>query len=91
MINKKKLFLAGAIGNSIEVFESVVYAFLQPYIAKTFFPPALRENKFLFLLTIILPFIARPIGGLIFGLIGALKGRKIVLEYSMIISGISCW
>jgi MFS transporter, MHS family, proline/betaine transporter len=90
MLSRKKLFFAGAVGNSIEVFESVVYAFLQPFIAKTFFPPNLRENNLLFLITVILPFIARPLGAIVFGVMGDLKGRKTVLELCMIISGISC-
>lgn len=89
-MNRKKLFFAGGIGNSIEVFEAIVYAFLQPFITKTFFPSNLRENNLLFFLTIILPFLARPLGGLFFGLLGDLKGRKTVLEYAMLLSGLSC-
>lgn len=89
-MNRKKLFFAGGIGNSIEIFEAIVYAFLQPFITKTFFPVNLRENNLLFFVTIILPFLARPLGGILFGVLGDLKGRKSVLEYSMMISGISC-
>lgn len=89
-MNRKKLFFTGAIGNSIEVFEAIVYAFLQPFITKTFFPVNLREHNLLFLLTAILPFLARPMGALFFGMMGDLKGRKTVLEYSMILSGLSC-
>lgn len=89
-MNRKKLFIAGGIGNSIEVFEAIVYAFLQPFITKTFFPEHLKENHLFFFMTIILPFLARPLGALCFGVLGDLKGRKFVLEYSLILSGISC-
>lgn len=89
-MNRKSLFYAGAIGNSIEVFEKVVYGFLQPFITKTFFPENLRENYLLFFFTLIIPVLARPIGALFFGVLGDLKGRKAVLESTMILSGISC-
>jgi MHS family proline/betaine transporter-like MFS transporter len=89
-MNKKKLFFAGAIGNAIEFFEAIVYAFLQPFITKTFFPENFRGNNLLFAFTIIMPFLARPLGALFFGVIGDLKGRKTVLKSSLILSGISC-
>lgn len=89
-MNRKKLFFAGAIGNAVEIFEVLVYAFLQPYIIGTFFPPDYRENNLLFLMTFILPFIAKPLGALYFGVLGDLKGRKFVLELSILLSGISC-
>lgn len=89
-MNRKKLFFAGAIGNAIEVFEVLVYAFLQPYIISTFFPPGYEQNNLLFLITFILPFLAKPFGALFFGVLGDLKGRKFVLERSIMLSGISC-
>lgn len=89
-MNRKKLFFAGAVGNAIEIFEVLVYAFLQPYIVGTFFPPGYKENNLLFLITVILPFLAKPLGALYFGVLGDLKGRKTVLELSIALSGISC-
>jgi MHS family proline/betaine transporter-like MFS transporter len=89
-MNRKKLFFAGAIGNSIEIFEVLIYAFLQPYIVGTFFPPYYKENNLLFFITVILPFLAKPLGAIFFGVLGDLKGRKFVLELSIILSGISC-
>jgi MHS family proline/betaine transporter-like MFS transporter len=89
-MNRKKLFFAGAIGNAVEIFEVLIYAFLQPYIVGTFFPTGFKENNLLFLITVILPFLAKPLGALYFGVLGDLKGRKFVLERSIIVSGICC-
>ncbi len=89
-MNRKKLFFAGAIGNAVEVFEVLIYAFLQPYIISTFFPPGYKENNLLFFVTLILPFLAKPFGALFFGILGDLRGRKFVLERSIVLSGISC-
>lgn len=89
-MNRKKLFIAGAIGNAIEIFEVLLFAFLQPYIIGTFFPPSYRENNSLFLIALIMPFLAKPLGALYFGVLGDLKGRKHVLERSILLSGISC-
>jgi len=89
-MNRKKLFFAGAIGNTVEVFEKVVYGFLKPLITATFFPENLRDNTLLFFFTLIIPVLIRPIGAIFFGILGDLKGRKAVLETTMIISGISC-
>lgn len=89
-MNRKKLFFAGAVGNAVEIYEALIYGFLQPYITNTFFPPSYKENKLLFLITLILPFLAKPLGSLYFGVLGDLKGRKFVLERSIILSGICC-
>lgn len=89
-MNRKKLFFAGAIGNAVEIFEVLIYAFLQPYILSTFFPPDYKENNLLFLITLILPFLSKPFGALFFGVLGDLKGRKYVLELSIVLSGICC-
>lgn len=89
-MNRTKLFIAGGLGNLIEVYETIVYIFLHSFITKTFFPENMRDNNLLFFLTVILPFLARPLGSLFFGLMGDLKGRKTVLEVSMIVSGLSC-
>ena len=63
---------------------------MQPYILSTFFPPDFTQKNLVFLLTIILPFLSKPFGALFFGILGDLKGRKYVLELSIILSGISC-
>lgn len=89
-MNRKKLFFAGAIGNAVEMFEVWIYAFLQPCITNTFFPPGTKDNNLIFICTLILPMLVRPLGGLFFGILGDLKGRKFVLEISVLMSGISC-
>lgn len=86
---KKKVILAGAIGNALEWYDFTIYAFFVPLIATQFFP---TNDQFISILATFavfaLGFLVRPLGAVLFGYIGDHIGRKKALIISMIM--ISC-
>jgi MHS family proline/betaine transporter-like MFS transporter len=93
MNTKKKSNLktvsAGCIGNLLEWYDFAIYGFFAPVIAQLFFP---SEDKLISLISTFgvfaLGFLMRPIGSLIFGVMGDRIGRKRALEISVIMMAI---
>jgi MFS family permease len=85
VIGKKKVVLAGTLGNALEWYDFTIYAFFIPIIAPLFFP---SKNSLLSVLAAFgifaVGFLVRPIGGILFGYIGDNKGRKDALILSMV-------
>jgi MHS family proline/betaine transporter-like MFS transporter len=81
---KKKLYFAGLVGEIMEWFDFTVYGFFALVIASNFFP---SENHFISVIatfaTFAIGFLMRPLGGVFFGYIGDIYGRKKVLTTSM--------
>jgi len=77
---RRRQLMAASIGNVMEYYDFVVYAYLATTIAAKFFP---NENAVVALLASFaafgVGFLARPVGGAIIGRIGDTKGRKIAL------------
>ncbi|CAM5761575.1 MFS transporter [Bosea minatitlanensis] len=77
---RRRQLVAASIGNVLEYYDFVVYAFLASTIATKFFP---SENEVAALLASFaafgVGFLARPLGGAIIGRIGDKRGRKIAL------------
>ncbi len=77
--------IAGAIGNAIEFYDFIVYAYLAHYFAKHFFP---TDDPVTGLLASYGGFAAgmlmRPIGGILIGTIGDKIGRKMALQISVL-------
>ncbi|WP_252720423.1 MFS transporter, partial [Acinetobacter baumannii] len=69
-----------SIGNVLEAYDFIVYAFLATVIARNFFP---SDNEIAGLMASFgafgVGFLARPLGALVIGRIGDKKGRKTVL------------
>ncbi|MGE0631594.1 MAG: MFS transporter [Parachlamydiales bacterium] len=86
-VTKEQVHVISAVtfGNILEWFEVYLFAYLSPIIAENFFHFKLHgSNLFLSLLIFGVGFITRPIGGLIFGRIGDLFGRKKAFLWSII-------
>lgn len=82
----RKTLLAGAIGNAIEFYDFIVYAYLAGYFAAQFFPThdpvaALLASYGAFATGMIM----RPVGGILFGNIGDRIGRKAALQLSVLL------
>lgn len=80
----RKTISAGLVGNAIEFYDFIIYAYLAAYFAKQFFPShdpiaALIASYGAFATGMIM----RPIGGLILGSIGDRMGRKLALQLSV--------
>lgn len=74
--------VAAVIGNALEWYDFLVFAFMTPIISKLFFPtdpsvPGSELNAILMTTAIFgVGFFMRPVGGIILGLYGDKKGRK---------------
>ena len=81
-----RTLLAGAIGNAIEFYDFIVYAYLAGYFAAQFFPThdpvaALLASYGAFATGMVM----RPVGGILFGNIGDRIGRKAALQISVLL------
>ena len=78
----KRNILAAVIGNALEWYDFLVFAFMTPIVAKLFFPsnpndPSDDLNKILMTTAVFgVGFFMRPVGGILLGLYGDRKGRK---------------
>lgn len=86
----RKVIAAAALGNAMEWFDFGVYGYLVTALGKVFFPdisPAVQLVATLGTLSV--PFIMRPLGGLVFGHFGDKYGRHSVLAATIVIMSIS--
>jgi MHS family proline/betaine transporter-like MFS transporter len=83
---KNKFFRTAVIGNLIEYYDIALYSVMFTKLLTVFFP---HENYFVALLwgfgTFAVGGIMRPVGGIIFGHIGDLYGRRYVLIISVLL------
>lgn len=81
---RRKVILAGLIGNVMEWFDFAVYGYFASIIAIHFFP---SDNPSVSLIAAFgafaVGFMVRPLGGLLFGRIGDLVGRKRAMVLSV--------
>lgn len=79
---------AGAIGNALEWYDFAIYGYMAPVISELFFPTG---DPFSSLLAVYGAFaagyLARPLGGIIFGHIGDAVGRKVLMVVSVTVMG----
>ena len=88
-ISPCRRILAGTIGNVLEWYDFAVYGFLAPIMGPLFFPDvdpltALINTYGIFAAG----YLMRPLGGVIFGRIGDLMGRKKALQLSIIMMAV---
>lgn len=81
----RRNMIAGAIGNAIEFYDFIVYAYLAHYFASQFFP---SDDPVTALIASYGGFAAgmlmRPLGGVLIGSIGDKIGRKMALQISVL-------
>lgn len=76
----KQAVVAASIGNTLEWYDFAVYAFVAAVIGKNFFPSGDEVSQLLASFAAFgVGFLARPLGGIIIGWIGDVKGRKTAL------------
>lgn len=87
--NKKQTrtsLIAVVLGNFLEWFDWTIYAIFTTYIAASFFHTENATSAVLLTLVVFaVGFLARPLGGLLFGWIGDKHGRKTALFISMML------
>ncbi len=86
----RKVTTAAAIGNFVEWFDFAVYGFLATIIAQKFFAPDLPQAALLQTFAVFaVAFALRPLGGVIFGLLGDKFGRKRILSLTVLLMAAS--
>lgn len=89
-VNNKKVVVATLMGNVMEFYDFIVFAFMSVYISNLFFSNAPENIKLLYTFGIFASgYLTRPLGSLIFGYIGDKHGRKISIYYSILLATIS--
>jgi MHS family proline/betaine transporter-like MFS transporter len=80
---------AGLIGNVLEWFDYAVYGYFSTEIAKQFFPASMDAftKQLLTYAVFWLGFAARPVGGIVLGLVGDRIGRRALLTLSIMLMG----
>lgn len=85
----RRVVLASSVGTAIEWYDFFIYAFLGPLVFdRVFFPQvSSRAGTLAVFATFTVGFLARPLGGVVFGHFGDRIGRKSVLIVSMLLMG----
>ncbi|WP_233553392.1 MFS transporter [Teichococcus wenyumeiae] len=87
----RKVALASCIGSTVEWYDFFIYATASALVFNKLFFPELSPlvGSLVALGTYAAGFLARPIGGLVFGIIGDRKGRKSALVTTLLMVGIA--
>ncbi|MGC4379041.1 MFS transporter [Fictibacillus sp. Mic-4] len=86
----KQSVIATSLGNAMEWFDFGLYSYLAVTIGKVFFPEIDPSDQLIYALaTFAIAFISRPIGGLVFGMLGDRFGRKKVLSLTLIMMALA--
>ncbi|MBO9354877.1 MFS transporter [Bordetella petrii] len=86
----KKVLYSAALGQFVEWYDFVVYAYSATVIAKLFFPSSNPTTGLLSALAVYgVGFVMRPLGGFIFGSLGDRFGRKAILAGIILSMGAS--
>ncbi|MDM5198110.1 MFS transporter [Fictibacillus enclensis] len=86
----KQSILGTSLGNAMEWFDFGIYSYLAVTIGEVFFPEVEPSAQVIYAFaTFAVAFIARPIGGIVFGMLGDRLGRKKVLAITLIMMAIA--
>jgi len=84
----RRAALAGMLGTVVENYDFVMYAFVLVYTAPVFFPGGDPTTAILTSLLVFgVGFVARPLGGIVFGRIGDRRGRRFTLLFTVGLMG----
>jgi MHS family shikimate/dehydroshikimate transporter-like MFS transporter len=86
-----RLVFASCFGTAIEWYDFFIYAFLAPLVFDKLFFPKLdpQVGTIAVFATFAVGFIARPLGGIVFGHFGDRIGRKSILLVTLLLMGIA--
>ncbi|MFL0790958.1 MAG: MFS transporter [Prochlorococcus sp.] len=85
-----RIITAGIIGNVMEWYDFGLYGYFATIIGREFFPSADPSNSLIAAFgAFAAGFLVRPFGGMVFGRIGDLLGRRRALTISVILMGLS--
>lgn len=85
----KKILISSMVGNALEWYDFVLYVQFSTIISQLFFP---SDNHFTSLLATFgifaVGFVMRPLGGILFGVLGDKFGRKSALVFSILMMAV---
>lgn len=82
-VSRKKSIIITAVSSIVEWYDFTLYLYLTPTIAKTFFAESNTSSILITLFIFAASYLARPLGALIFGILGDYLGRRYSLLLSM--------
>jgi MHS family proline/betaine transporter-like MFS transporter len=82
---RRRAIAASAMGNATEWFDYGIYAYGVTYISAALFPGTTAEATLFALATFAISFLARPLGGIFWGLLGDRYGRKSILVFTILL------
>lgn len=87
----KNTVLFVCFSSAVAFFDFLIYLYMADIVASTFFPVSIDPTfiKLQGLGLFAVGYLARPLGGLIFGRYGDIKGRKPVLLFSMLVTALT--
>lgn len=87
----RKLVVASSLGSAIEHYDFFIYAFTAPIVFDRFFFPKMDSVASMIAVysTFAVGFVARPLGGMVFGHYGDKLGRKAMLMMTFMLMGIA--
>lgn len=87
----RKLVVASSLGSAIEHYDFFIYAFTAPLVFDRFFFPRMDSTASMLAVyaTFAVGFVARPLGGIVFGHYGDIIGRKTVLTLTFALMGLA--
>ncbi len=87
--SRRRVMIAGIAGNVLEWYDFALYGYLATFIASTFFPPGDEFASLIGTYAIFaVGFLARPLGGAVYGAIGDRLGRRWLLMISVVMMGL---
>lgn len=88
---RRRILVAGTIGTTIEWYDFFLYGLIAPIVFDRLFFPKFDQltSTMAVFATFAVGFLARPLGGLVFGHFGDRAGRKSVLLVTLLIMGLS--
>lgn len=82
--DRRRALVAGAVGNGFEWYDWTIYALLATWFAKKFFPGSIPSAALLSSFAVFaVGFLARPLGGLVFGWLTERRGRAACLKIAI--------
>lgn len=82
---QKNAYLSASLGNVLEFYDFALFGFYAKTISKLFFPTSHPLNSLLLSFGVFaIGFLCRPMGGILFGLLGDRLGRKDTLCYALV-------
>lgn len=88
-VTLRKVAAAAAVGNFVEWFDFAVYGFLATVIAAQFFRRVCRRRRCCKPCRFAVAFALRPLGGVVFGMLGDKFGRKRILSVTVLLMAAS--